>query len=117
MRRQRYIRDKVDPIQRLIDYQLRSIWRAHQLESMRRQVKLPDTGRSTNTVEDMFINAIDRKYFGQRMFDMMIFDYFRHEYSVRDIEVLTGLDRNKIWRSINRTVTLLERGDIKLEDL
>lgn len=65
----------------------------------------------------MFIDAIDRKHLGSVRVDLMIFDYFRNDYSVRDIELLTGLTKNKVWRSINRTVSLLESGDLKMEDL
>ena len=113
----RRIRDRVDPIDRLIDYQLRSIWRAHQLESTRKQVTLADTGRPVNTVEDMFIDTLDRKYSARLSLDLRIFDYFREGYTVRDIQTLTGIHYSKVWRSINRTVTLLEEGILKKEDL
>lgn len=109
--------DKIDPIERLIDYQLRSIWRAHQLESTRKQIKVADTGRSHNTVEDRFIEALDRKYHAAFRLDMTIFDYFREGYSYRDIESLTGISRGKVGRSINRIVTMLEEGTLDKEDL
>ena len=109
--------DRVDPIQRLIDYQLRSIWRAHQLESTRKQIKVSDTPRSSNTVEDMFIDALDRKHSGRMRKDLIIFDYVREGYSYRDVETITGTSRSSVGRSMNRIVTLLESGELKPEDL
>jgi len=111
------IRDRVDPIERLIDWQMRSIWRAHQLESTRRQIKVADTGRAFNAVEDMFIEALDRKYHAQVRLDILVFDYFTTGYTIRDIESLTGLGRSSIWRRINRVVSQLEDGVLRLEDL
>lgn len=115
--KKREIVDRVDPIQRLIDYQLRSIWRAHQLESTRKQVRVADTPRSSNTVEDMFIDALDRKYSGQFRMDMIIFDYVKDGYSYRDVESIIGVSRSGVGRSMNRIVTLLESGELKPEDL
>ncbi len=113
----RQIVDRVDPIQRLIDYQLRSIWRAHQLESTRKQVKGTDTPRSSNTVEDMFLDALDRKYSGQHRMDMIIFDYVKNGYSYRDVEMILGTSRSSVGRSMNRIVTMLESGELKPEDI
>lgn len=116
-KKNRPISDRVDPIDRLIDWQKRSIWRAHQLESTRRQVKLADTGRSFNRVEDMFIDAIDRKYNSQARLDLLLLDYFIEGYSVRDMESLVNVNRSKIWRSLTRTVNQLEDGTMLIEDL
>ncbi len=113
----RKVEDRVDPIQRLIDYQLRSIWRAHQLESTRRQIRISDTIRSVNRVEEMFVDAIDRKYYGPHRLDLIIFDYFCNGYSYRDIESILGIDKSKVGRSINRITSLLEQGILKPEDL
>lgn len=109
--------DRVDPIQRLIDYQLRSIWRAHQLESTRKQIRVSDTPRSTNTVEDMFIDAMDRKYSGRHRMDMILFDYVKNGYSYRDIEMILGTSRSSVGRAMDRVVTMLESGDLKPEDI
>ena len=115
--RKRPIQDRVDPIERLIDWQKRSIWRAHQLESTRKQVKMADTGRAFNSVEDMFLEALDRKYHAQTRLDILVFDYFINGYTVRDIETLTTITRSSIWRRINRVTSQLEAGTLRLEDL
>jgi len=68
-------------------------------------------------VEEMFVDAIDRKYHGAHRLDLLIFDYFCSGYSYRDIEILLGIDKSKVGRSVNRIVTLLEQGIIQAEDL
>ena len=77
MRKRKHIQDRVDPIERLIDWQRRSIWRAHQLESTRKQVKTADTGRAFNSVEDMFVQALDRKYHAQTRMDILLLRHRR----------------------------------------
>lgn len=101
-----------DPIQRLIDKQLSSVWRENQLQ--RRQdrskwiIKAKEQFPARNRIEDEMIRALDAKYFGERSRDKELLEFYFKEgdYTLGDISIIIG--RDKKW--IERTIRLLSAG-------
>ena len=91
-----------DPIERLIDRQLASVWRSHQL--LRRQdrsnwsTKVKEQFPARNRLEDEMIAALDAKYFGVSR-DTELLGYYAKEscYTQEDIGIILG--RSQSWVS------------------
>lgn len=83
-----------DPIERLIDRQLASIWRPHQLQKKQdrsRGMKVKEYFPARNKLEDEMLYALDCKYFGSSRSDEMLVYYLAEGvYTQEDIAKIIG---------------------------
>jgi len=92
--------DWADPIQRLIDKQLSSVWREHQLmkEQERTGFKVKEQFPAKNRLEDDMIMALDAKYFGGSRDNELLLYYAKERcYTQEDLAMLLG--RSQSWVS------------------
>lgn len=92
-----------DPIQRLIDKQLSSVWRRHQLQKKQERgiwsIKVKEQFPAKNRLEEEMIRALDAKYFGGHSRDDELLEFYAHEncFTQEDISKLLG--RSQSWVS------------------
>jgi len=79
----------LDPIQRLIDWQLRCRWPGED------QVPQQST-IGENYVEERIVEALDEKYCGITNRDYSIYGMYREGYSQEDIGLLHGISQQAV---------------------
>lgn len=90
----------IDPIQRVIDWQLRSIAGA--------LGELPGGG-NPRLLEDLIVEALDEKYANISRLDMMMLDYVRAGFSLKEIGEMYGMTERGVRKRVER---VLENCDV-----
>lgn len=94
-----------DPVQRLIDRQLSSVWRSHQLQKRQNRgkwiVKVKEQFPAKNRLEEEMVAALDAKHFGVRSRDRELLEFYAKENCYTQQDIATILGRSQSWVSRN----------------
>lgn len=94
-----------DPITRLIDRQLASVWRSHQLLKKQERstgAKIKDQFPAGNRIEDDMIFALDAKYFGGSRTEELLAYYVGEKcYTQTELAMILGCSQGWISKKMH----------------
>lgn len=115
--RKRIYTEFIDPIQILIDKQLASLWieavYVWKVGKNHRWSKLVDGDRSSlNYIEDMMVEALDRKYHSGSKTSDLILEFSIQGYTAKEISLITGIPQ----RTVERYLQILKEKGTKIDE-